>query len=167
MQPAPVPLVSCGSLLLRLLMFSCTNLVRTPLGPVSYVCPPSLPVSPAFCLARPCLVEATRPGPHRHCGTRLGWVSFTRPPWRLLRAIAGWGQPLAGRLLRFRDLPRRASSRTCGRPRAPSGASSPTVARLWGQRPRLHGLGSVRLWAVLTLDSYPGLYRSRRPVLRA
>ena len=109
----------------------------------------SLHVPPALCLARPCLAGHGRPEPHRYCRVASGsWVFFTRPPWRLLRATAGWGQPMARRLLRFRDLPRASACEFKDMWPSPcvfGGGSSPIAARIWEQRVRLCGLGSVRL----------------------
>ena len=119
MPPAPVPLFFCGSLLLLLPQCSCTNLVRIPLFPVSCLCPLLLPVSPAFCLDRPRLAGAVRPGPSRYCGGRLGVRGYLYPaPWRLLRAIAG----SAFVIFHVRS---RASLETCGSPRASSGGVLP------------------------------------------
>ena len=115
-----------------------------PLCPMSCLCPPPCPC-PLLSVSRGLVsLEQFVPGPSRYCGGRLGVRVLLYPaPWRLMRSIAGWGQPLAGRLLRFRDLPRAFACeyRTCDRPRA-----SPELAPRWPRDCGSSAFGSTA-WA--------------------
>ena len=147
MPPTPVPSTSSDGLHLRPLQYSCTSLVHMPFCPVSGLCPPLPARVPCFLSgqalsrwsysSRAASVPRGSPRGPGFPSSGLPGVSCVPLP----AGVSPWRVVFSAFVISHARL--RASSRTCDRPRASSGAGSPVVAGLWEQRVRLHGLGSV------------------------